>query len=136
MLVYFGFTNCPDVCPAALGIMSGTLAELGRDASAIKPIFIGLDTQQDTPKALKEYLSFDPRIEGLSGDSDQMEVAKKGFRVYSQRVELPGSALGYSIDHSRFFYLTDKTGKPLFALKDSLPPDLLSAFVKFHLRKM
>jgi len=134
-LIYFGFTSCPDVCPAALNIMSASLNEMGTKADHIQPIFIGLDTTRDTPKAIGNYLSFDSRILGLSGDEEQIEQAKSGFRVFSERVELPDSALKYSINHSSFFYYVNGAGTPLYAIKDTLSPQLLAKFLTYEMKK-
>ena len=95
-LVYFGFTACPDVCPTALGVMSATLNELGPRADNIQPLFIALDAERDTPAMLAAYLEFEPRILGLTGDADQIDAAKAGFKVYSERQALPDSALRHA----------------------------------------
>ena len=130
VLIYFGFTSCPDVCPAALGVMSAALNELGRKADDLQPLFIALDPQRDTPAALASYLGFDKRILGLTGDEIEIETAKAGFKVYSERRALPGSALGYTIDHSSLFYFVDPKGKPQFAFTDRLSPQQLADFLR------
>ena len=130
MLVYFGFTSCPDVCPNALGVLSATLNELGPKADKIQPVFIALDPERDTPEALRAYLSFDSRILGLTGSEEAIEAATAGFKVFAERKALPGSALGYTIDHSSLFYYVDKQGAPRFAFVDSLTPQQLAALIK------
>ncbi len=128
VLVYFGFTSCPDVCPAALSILSAALNEMGGKADQFEVLFIALDPERDTVTALKNYLSFDHRLLGLTGTKEEIEAAKAGFKVYSQKQDLPDSALGYTINHSSFFYLINEHGTPTFAIKDTLAPQDLAAF--------
>ncbi|MEL6790425.1 MAG: SCO family protein [Pseudomonadota bacterium] len=128
--IYFGFTACPDVCPAALGVMSVMLDELGDDAEKLQPLFIAVDPARDTPEVLRSYLGFDPRILGLTGDAAAMETAKDAFKVYASRQDLPESALGYTINHSSLFYFVDETGTPKYAFKDNLTPQALAAEIK------
>ncbi|MEO1150086.1 MAG: SCO family protein [Pseudomonadota bacterium] len=130
VFIYFGFTACPDVCPAALGVMSVMLDELGEDAQKLQPLFIAVDPERDTPEVLRSYLGFDPRILGLTGPAPAIEEAKDGFKVYASRQELPDSALGYTINHSSLFYFVSETGEPKFAFKDSLPPQTLAALIR------
>lgn len=134
-LIYFGFTNCPDICPAALSVMSAALNELGEDANQVQTLFIALDPEQDTPAVLKDYLAFDPRISGLTGSQDQIEAAKQGFKVSSRRVDHPESALGYTIEHSSLFYLTGTDGVPKYAIRDNLSPQQLAGFLRVETRK-
>jgi len=132
VLIYFGFTSCPDVCPAALGVLSATLNEMGNNASNIQPLFISLDPERDTVDTIKTYLSFDTRILGLTGSVKDVEAAKTGFKVYSQKQPLPTSALEYTVNHSSFFYFVDASGTPQFALKDTLSPQELASFILYH----
>jgi protein SCO1/2 len=110
MLVYFGYTNCPDVCPTTLTLMSDVLKQLGGRASRIAPIFITLDPAHDTPHILKLYLdSFDPHFLGLTGSEQQIAAVAKEYRVY--RVKRPLAGGGYAIDHSSVVCLMDPSGK-------------------------
>lgn len=132
-LIFFGFTTCPDVCPAALGVISAALNELGPKADNLQPLFITVDPERDTPDVLASYLAFDERIIGLTGSIDAIERAKKGFKVYAEKAPLPGSALKYTVDHSKFLYFADETGKPLYALQDTLTPQQLASFLRAYL---
>ena len=132
-ILYFGFASCPDVCPTALARLSGALDELGPDTE-VNAYFVTVDPERDTPEALKAYLSFDPRIRGLSGDPDKVRAAGAGLMVYAAREELPGSALGYTMDHSSLFYFVDADGRATHALRDALAPSELAASVKSLLR--
>ena len=111
MLVFFGFTHCPDVCPAAM-ILAGQLLEaLGPLAENLQVAFITVDPERDTPSALKDYLAnFDSRIVGLTGTAEQIAAATRTFGVaYAQR-RLDGQE-GYTMDHSTAFYLVDGSGR-------------------------
>lgn len=128
LLVYFGYTHCPDVCPASLAVMSAALNELGDDAGKIQPLFITVDPERDTPEQMKTFLSFDDRILGLTGTPEQAAAARDSFKVYASKHEEPGSAAGYTMDHVSLFYFVDRKGTPVFALRDKVTPhDLAQA---------
>ena len=131
--IYFGFATCPDVCPMALGRMTAALDALEeKNAGAlneIAPLFITVDPERDTPAALKAYLAFDPRIAGLSGSPAAAAAARDGFKVYAKKVPLEDSALGYTMDHSSLFYLTDRKGAPLYAIKDTADPASIASAI-------
>jgi protein SCO1/2 len=111
LLVFFGFTHCPDVCPLALGEVSVALDALGPAAAKVQPLFITVDPERDTPAALKDFVSaFDDRIAGLTGSPEQVAAAARAYRVYFKKVPVEG-ALGYTMDHSAFVYLVGPDGK-------------------------
>ena len=107
--IFFGFTNCPEVCPTTLYEASGWLEQLGSDADKIGIYFVTVDPERDTPELIAEYVSsFDKRIVGLTGTPDQIETIKKEYRVFSQKVDLEGG--GYTIDHTASIYLMHGDG--------------------------
>ncbi len=109
-LVFFGFTQCPDVCPTTLFELSQLLHALGPDADRVGALFITVDPERDTPAALKEYLSnFDPHLRGLTGDPAAVNAALKAYRVYAKKVPLEGG--DYTMDHTALVYLMDKNGR-------------------------
>ena len=109
-LVFFGFTHCPDVCPTTLFDVSEIMRLLGPDAERVGAAFITVDPERDTPAALKDYLSsFDPRLKGLTGDTDAIAAVAKAYRVYFKKVPL--DAGGYTMDHTAIVYLMDKQGR-------------------------
>jgi protein SCO1 len=109
-LVFFGFTHCPDVCPTTLFELSNRLTEMKAAADQLNVLFITVDPERDTPAQLALYLSsFDPRITGLSGTSDQIAAALTAYRVSAQKV--PISSGGYTMDHSAGVYMMDAEGK-------------------------
>jgi protein SCO1/2 len=108
-LVFFGYTHCPDVCPAVLFEISQVLKAMGDD-KRIKALFITVDPERDTPAVMKEYLSsFDPRIIGLSGAPQETEAVERAYRVYARKA--PGHGGDYAMDHTAVVYLMDKQGR-------------------------
>lgn len=130
MLVMFGFTQCPDICPSGLQLMSAALDKLGDQARGLTPVFISLDPERDTPEKLKDYIaSFHPAIRGLTGSVADVAAVAKAYRVYFKKVPLEGGA-GYTIDHSSFFYIMDRKGEFLAHVPHSSNPDALSLRLK------
>src|SRR5687767_4818513 len=112
MLVFFGYTYCPDLCPTELQVMSAALDSLGAKADAIQPVFISFDPERDTPEVLKQYVSnFHPRLIGLTGTPEQVAVAAKAYRVYYSKVANGSAPDTYLMDHSTITYLMDPQGK-------------------------
>lgn len=112
MLVYFGFTNCPDVCPSGLQVISAALDKLGSKADGITPLFITVDPERDTPQVLGEYVkSFNPRIIGLSGSPQDIAAVTKAYRVYVKKVPNDKEPERYGVDHSSFMYLMNGKGE-------------------------
>lgn len=110
LLVFFGFTHCPDVCPTELFDMSEVLRKLGPDANRVAALFITVDPERDTPAVMKDYLSsFEPQIRGLTGDTAAIAAVEKTYRVYAKKVPLDGGE--YTMDHSAVLYLMDKNGR-------------------------
>lgn len=130
MLVYFGFTNCPDVCPGDVGVMSATLNELGGKADEVAPVFISVDPERDTPAALTDYFGFDDRIIALTGSVEAADAARQGFKVYAVKEPLPDSALGYTVNHQRFFFITDRRGQPQIGVVGGVGPQELAALLR------
>ena len=114
LLVYFGFTHCPDICPTTLLVMRNALDRLGKNAKNITPIFITLDPERDTPEVIGRYVTnFGDRLVGLTGSPEQIKKAADAYHVYYSKVEQPKSASGYLVDHSGFIFLMDENGKYL-----------------------
>ena len=115
LVIYFGYTFCPDVCPTTLMEIAEALNTLGARAAAVQTLFITVDPGRDTPAVLREYLnSFDPRLIGLTGTPTQIALAAKSFHVFYERQDNDDG--GYSYDHSAFIYLVDPEGKFIRAL--------------------
>ncbi|MFO1115326.1 MAG: SCO family protein [Beijerinckiaceae bacterium] len=122
VLVFFGYTHCPDVCPTTLFEVSEVLNALGPQAKT-NAIFITVDPERDTPAVLKDYLgSFDPRVVGLSGDRAAVDAAIRAYRVYAKKI--PGQNGEYTYDHTALVYLMDKNGRFVGAFNlDRKPAD-------------
>jgi protein SCO1/2 len=112
MLVYFGYTFCPDVCPTTLSEVADAMDKLGAKANRLQPIFISVDPKRDTPEVVKRYAAaFSPRLIGLTGTPDQIATVAKEYRVY-YAVDPAGSGPNdYSVDHSSVLYLMGPDGK-------------------------
>lgn len=112
MLVYFGFTYCPDICPTGLQVMSAALDQLGPKAERIQPMLISLDPERDTPAQLAEYVkAFHPRLVGLTGTPEEVASAARAYRVYYKKVKDEKSTAGYTVDHTSILYLMDTKGE-------------------------
>ena len=109
-LVFFGFTHCPDICPTTMFEISEIFKKLGPAGERMRALFITVDPERDTPKALKDYLSsFDPRIVGVTGDDAAIAAVAKAYRAYYKRVPLAEG--GYTMDHTAIIYLMGKDGR-------------------------
>jgi protein SCO1 len=109
-LVFFGYTHCPDICPATLFEVSEVMHALGKDADRTGALFITVDPERDTPAVMKDYLSsFDPHLRGATGDRAAIDAAEKAYRVYAKKV--PTTNGDYSMDHTALVYLMDKQGR-------------------------
>jgi protein SCO1 len=112
MLVFFGFTHCPDVCPAELQVMSASLDELGPKADEIVPIFITLDPERDTQEAMGAFVkNFGSRFVGLTGSPEAIAAAADAYRVAYAKIQEDTRKPDYSIDHSGLVYLMGKDGE-------------------------
>jgi len=116
MLVFFGFTSCPSICPVGMATLTQTMEQLEKDGDADKmqPIFITVDPETDTPKRMKEYLAnFYPSIIGLTGSQAELDAVQKEYKVYASKVKDKTMPSGYNVDHTGFIYLMDKNGEYL-----------------------
>ena len=112
LLVYFGYTFCPRSCPTTVLAVSMVLKELGPDAAQVRPLFITVDPERDTPKVMRQYIeSFDPRIVGLIGTPQQIAAAAHEYGAYYVRHSTGPGPDDYVMDHSTYLYLMDPRGK-------------------------
>jgi protein SCO1 len=110
LLIYFGYTFCPDACPTALTNMSAALDKLGPEAADLQPLFITVDPQRDTREAMADYMkSFDARIVGLTGTEQEIASVAQAYRVYYAPQKTAGDE--YLVDHSTAIYLMNPAGK-------------------------
>lgn len=110
VLIFFGYINCPDVCPVTLSQYKQIKQQLGERAEGVRFVFITVDPERDTLDRLKAHLeNFDPAIVGLSGSSEALQAVYKNYGVYQAKQEV-GSAAGYLVDHTSIVYAIDKQG--------------------------
>jgi protein SCO1/2 len=121
-LVFFGYTHCPDVCPATLAEISDVLSKM--PGKPVKALFITVDPERDSPAVMKDYVSnFDPRILGLTGDRAAIDQVEKAYRVYARKAPQAGGD-DYTMDHSAIVYLMDSQGRFVEAFNlDRKPED-------------
>jgi len=115
LLIFFGYTHCPDVCPTSLAVVGLVMDELGEDAGKLQPLFITIDPKRDTPEVMAAYVAdFHPRIIGLSGSPEQVKAAAYSHRAYYARAPVEEGAeiteTEYAMDHSAYLYLMDPQG--------------------------
>lgn len=133
MLVFFGFTNCPDFCPTALYTISQAMERLGGKADRLVPIFITVDPERDTPRQLRNYTqNFDKRVVMLTGSEAEIAAVAKAYRIYYAKkpLEKPGD---YTIDHSAYIYLMGRDGKFLTHFRHGIAPDDLAKALQRYL---
>ncbi len=122
LIVYFGYTYCPDMCPTGLTVMARTMDLLGPDADKVQPLFITIDPTRDTPEKMKQYVaSFHPRIVGLSGSPDQIATVAKAYKVYYAKGENVDNN-DYMMDHSTAIYLMDPNGAFITTFAEDADP--------------
>lgn len=129
-LVFFGFTNCPMICPTSLATLSAMQDALGEEASKITPVFVSVDNKRDTPEVINSYISsFHPSIIGVTGSDEQIKAAADAFKVFYSVGE-PMMDGGYMVDHSTFIYLMDGEGNYLKHFPYNVELDVLLNGVK------
>jgi protein SCO1/2 len=129
LLVYFGYTHCPDACPTALNDMALALDELGARRDRVRPVFITVDPERDTPEVLKAYVaSFDAPILALTGTPEAVAQAAKSYRVYYAKRSLPDG--GYEMDHSSVIYVMSPEGRFAASLTHENTPEQIADRLK------
>lgn len=127
MVIFFGYTQCPDICPTALTTMKEAMRLLGPEADRVQVLFVTVDPERDTPEVLAAYVPwFDSRFLGLYGDAATTRDTAREFRVLYSKVE-GGTALGYSIDHSATSYAYDPQGRLRLLMRHDAAPGHIAA---------
>ncbi|WFU89881.1 SCO family protein (plasmid) [Rhizobium sp. CC1099] len=131
LLVFFGYTFCPDSCPTTLSQIAVALEQLGADAQEVQPIFITVDPERDTPKAMGEYTeAIDKRIVGLSGTPEQIAAVSQAYGVYSERHRTGAGRDDYLIDHGTYIYIMSPEGKFARGMSADTPADDIAATLR------
>ena len=129
LLVYFGYTHCPDACPTALSNIALALADLGAEKREVRPVFITVDPERDTVRAMKEYVSaFDAPIVALTGSDAAIAQAAREYRVYYAKHPEPGG--DYSMDHTSIIYVMDPKGRFTASFTGEDPPEQIATRLK------
>lgn len=134
VVVFFGFTQCPDVCPTTLAELSQAKKLLGSDGARVQGVFITVDPERDTPQVLKAYMAnFDPGFVALRGSPEQLAAVAKDFKVYYKKVDgkTPGS---YTMDHSAASYVYDAKGRLRLYTRYGSGPQALADDLKLLLK--
>lgn len=133
MLIYFGFTYCPDICPTDLQSIGLALDELGQAADKVQPLFITVDPERDTAQHLKEYLPlFHPRLIGLTGDTSAIRAAADAYKVYYEKVsDKQGDS--YTVDHTAFIYLMGADGRYIGFFPPGTSPERIAVTLREQL---
>ncbi len=136
LLIYFGYTFCPDVCPTTLAALAAALGDMGAAAAQVRPVFITVDPWRDTPAVVRDYVAaFSPRLTGLTGTPAQIAAVEREYRVYAARhVTGPGPG-DYSMDHTSLIYLMDPRGRFVALVAADQPPGQMAADIESHLAR-
>jgi protein SCO1/2 len=134
-LIFFGFTNCPDVCPTELTVITNALDQLGKQQlEKVTPIFITVDPERDTVERMASYVSnFHERLVGLTGSPAEIADVAKAYRVYYSQVKDDSSAAGYTVDHSSNVYLMGPEGKYIDHFSFGTPAEEMAEGLTKHL---
>jgi protein SCO1/2 len=124
VVVFFGYTHCPDVCPTTMLEIKQALGQIGADAARVQVLFVTVDPERDTPEVLAKYVpSFDPSFIGLSGDAQATARVAKDFKVFYEKA--PGKSPGsFTIDHTAGIYVFDTQGRLRLFARPGRPEDL------------
>lgn len=129
LLIFYGFTSCPDICPTTLSDLANAYRRLNeREAEQVQVVMVTVDPERDTPERLARYVtSFHPSFMGVTGTQAEIEAAMQPYGVYAERRDLPNSALGYTMDHSPYVYVIDRAGnwREFFGMEDT-PEEIAS----------
>jgi cytochrome oxidase Cu insertion factor (SCO1/SenC/PrrC family) len=135
LVIYFGYTYCPDVCPTDLMAISSALDLLGAAGEAVQPIFITVDPERDTVEHLAEYVAaFHPRLLGLTGAPDEIRKVATAYKAYYVKAEI-SRGKDYVIDHTAFIYLVGRDGRYLGFLPPGTTPERLSEVIRERLSR-
>lgn len=135
VLIFFGYTSCPDVCPTTLTEAKQVLDGLGDQAADVRYLFITVDPERDTAQKLAAYTqAFHPAIVGVTGDLQGLAQARADYGVIAEKQELPGSAIGYVINHTARLFLVDTAGDLRLSYAYGTPPQDILADVRHLLQ--
>ena len=124
VLLFFGYTHCPDVCPTTLARWKQVRDALGEDAKRVRFVFITVDPERDTPERLQQHLAvFSPDFIGLTGTPDELEPVYSSYHIYHEKAEAAGSAIDYVVNHSSSVLIVDPQGRWRLSYSFETPVD-------------
>jgi protein SCO1/2 len=130
VVLFFGYTHCPDVCPTAMADMAKMMKLLGSDANQVQVLFVTLDPERDSQQVLAKYVpSFDERFVGLYGNAQQTAEVAKRYKVFFEKKDVAGKS-GYTIDHSAGAFVFDKAGKVRIYFRNGQKPNEMASDLK------
>src|SRR5262245_45681370 len=128
LVVYFGYTYCPDACPTGLSNIGAAMKLLGADADRVQTLLITVDPERDTPEVMKSYVAaFDSRFVGLTGTPEQIAAVARSYRAYYKRI---GEGDDYIMDHTVVIYIMDPDGHYRTMLRHTTPPAEIAETLK------
>lgn len=132
VVLYFGYTACPDICPTSLATQKAAFAQLSAaEMAQVQGIFISFDPERDTLEHIQRYVGyFHPNIVGVTGTLPDLRSIAQRYNAFFRKVEVPNSAMAYTIDHSSIIYLIDKQGKVQAQVQHAAPPAELTAAIR------
>jgi len=130
VVLFFGYTHCPDVCPTAMADMAKMMKLLGSDANQVQVLFVTLDPERDSQQVLAKYVpSFDEHFVGLYGNAQQTAEVAKRYKVFFEKKDVAGKS-GYTIDHSAGAFVFDKAGKVRIYFRNGQKPNEMASDLK------
>ena len=136
LLVFFGFANCPDVCPTTLAEVAAVMDGLGEDAVRVQPLFISIDPERDTPAALADFVPrFEAGIVGLTGTPEQISATSRSFYIYYEKIDEAAAPGGYTMSHSSQLFLFGPDGGYVTAYAYGTPAEEILADLKERIER-
>ena len=132
VVLYFGYTACPDICPTSMATLKAAMALLTPiEVAKVQGLFVSVDPERDTLAHIQQYVRyFHPSLVGVSGAQVALQEITRRYGVFYRKVEVPGSAMAYTIDHSAVLYVLDKQGKLQEQVQHAVPPAELAAAIR------
>lgn len=131
VLLYFGYTTCPDACPTTLSDWMEVERLLGDDAEKVEFVFVTIDPERDTVDKMRQYLDFfDPEFIGLSGTLDQITTIQQAYGIMAIREDQPDSAVGYLMNHTTSYWAVDTDGKLRLVISHGTDPELVAEDIR------
>lgn len=132
VMLYFGYTACPDICPTSMGTMKGALNLLTpEELTQVQGLLVSVDPERDTLQQVNRYAQyFHPNIRGVSSKAESLEKVARQYNAFFRKVPMPNSALGYMMDHTSTIYVIDKAGKVQKLVEHAVPPAELAEAIK------